>query len=40
MDADKAWRQLMFLGWPISEIRREGGGLEDLYLDLTRRRAA
>lgn len=40
MDADKAWRQLMFLGWPITEIRREGGGLEDLYLDLTQRRAA
>src|SRR6202790_3772851 len=23
-----AWRELMFLGWPVNEIRREGGGLE------------
>jgi ABC-2 type transport system ATP-binding protein len=29
-----AWRELLFLGWPIVEIAREGGGLEDLYLDL------
>jgi ABC-type multidrug transport system ATPase subunit len=28
-----AWRELLFLGWPIVEIAREGG-LEDLYLDL------
>jgi ABC-2 type transport system ATP-binding protein len=39
------WRELMFRGWPILEIQRAGGGLEDLYLDLTqeiqtRRRAA
>ena len=38
--ADAAWRELMFRGWPIMEIRREGGGLEDLYLTLTERRAA
>ena len=37
---DAAWRELMFRGWPIAEIRREGGGLEDLYLTLTERRAA
>ena len=37
---DAAWRELLFRGWPISEIRREGGGLEDLYLTLTERRAA
>jgi ABC-2 type transport system ATP-binding protein len=37
---DMAWRELMFLGWPITEIRREGGGLEDLYLSLTGGRAA
>jgi ABC-2 type transport system ATP-binding protein len=35
-----AWRELLFRGWPIAEIRREGGGLEDLYLTLTERRAA
>ena len=37
---DAAWRDLLFRGWPITEIRREGGGLEDLYLTLTERRAA
>jgi ABC-2 type transport system ATP-binding protein len=37
---DLAWRELLFRGWPIAEIRREGGGLEDLYLTLTDRRAA
>lgn len=37
---DAAWRELMFTGWPITEIRRSGGGLEDLYLDLTERWAA
>ncbi len=37
---DAAWRELLFSGWPIAEIRREGGGLEDLYLTLTERRAA
>jgi ABC-2 type transport system ATP-binding protein len=37
---DAAWRELLFRGWPIAEIRREGGGLEDLYLTLTERRAA
>ena len=35
-----AWRQLLTRGWPIAEIRRDGGGLEDLYLALTERRAA
>ena len=37
---EAAWRELLFRGWPIAEIRREGGGLEDLYLGLTERRAA
>ncbi len=37
---DTAWRELLFRGWPIAEIRRESGGLEDLYLALTERRAA
>lgn len=37
---ETAWRELLFRGWPIAEIRREGGGLEDLYLALTERRAA
>jgi ABC-type multidrug transport system ATPase subunit len=36
---DTVWRELLFRGWPIAEIRREGGGLEDLYLALTERRA-
>jgi ABC-2 type transport system ATP-binding protein len=37
---ENAWRELMFLGWHVTEIRREGGGLEDLYLSVTERRAA
>lgn len=37
---DAAWRELLFCGWPVLEIQREGGGLEDLYLALTERRAA
>jgi ABC-type multidrug transport system ATPase subunit len=36
----KAWRELLLRGWPIAEIRRDGGGLEDFYLSLTERRAA
>jgi hypothetical protein len=32
---EAAWRELMFGGWPIDEIRRDGGGLESLYLALT-----
>jgi ABC-2 type transport system ATP-binding protein len=35
-----AWRELMFLGWPVTEIRREGGGLEDFYLSVTERSVA
>jgi ABC-2 type transport system ATP-binding protein len=35
-----AWRELLFRGWPIKEIVRAGGGLEDLYLSLTERRVA
>ena len=31
---DAAWRELLFLGWPITAISREGGGLEDLYMDV------
>lgn len=37
---DKAWSELLSHGWAITEIRREGGGLEDLYLTLTEGRAA
>lgn len=37
---ETAWRELLFCGWPIAEIRREGGGIEDLYLSLTQQRAA
>ncbi len=29
------WRELFSRGWEITEIRREGGGIEDLYLSLT-----
>jgi ABC-2 type transport system ATP-binding protein len=32
---DAVWRELLFRGWPIVEIRREGGGLEGLFLALT-----
>jgi ABC-2 type transport system ATP-binding protein len=35
-----AWRELMFLGWQVTEICRDGGGLEDFYLGVTERRAA
>lgn len=34
------WRELLFRGWPIEEIVHAGGGLEDVYLSLTERRAA
>lgn len=37
---DAAWRQLLFSGWPVTEIHRAGGGLEDLYLTLSERRVA
>ncbi|HXN83101.1 MAG TPA: ABC transporter ATP-binding protein [Myxococcales bacterium] len=36
---DAAWRELLSRGWPIVEIGRAGGGLEDLYLALTERRS-
>ena len=36
----QAWRALLYQGWPITEILHEGGGLEDLYLNLTEGRAA
>lgn len=32
---ESVWRALLDSGWPIGEIHREGGGLEDLYLNLT-----
>jgi ABC-2 type transport system ATP-binding protein len=32
---ETAWRALLFAGWPIQEVRREGGRLESLYLSLT-----
>lgn len=38
--AERAWSELMRRGWPIIEIQREGGGLEDVYFGLTERRAA
>lgn len=31
---DAAWRELLFLGWPIVAIAREGGGLEAFYMDV------
>jgi ABC-2 type transport system ATP-binding protein len=34
------WRDLIARGWPIAEIRRAGGGLEELYLALTEGEAA
>lgn len=37
---DNVWRELLFRGWPIVEIQRASGGLEDLYLALTERSAA
>jgi ABC-2 type transport system ATP-binding protein len=37
---EAAWRELLFSGWPIAEIRGDGGGLEELYLALTDRSAA
>jgi ABC-2 type transport system ATP-binding protein len=40
IDPQTAWRQLLFRGWPITEIRHEGGGIEDLYLSLTEGRTA
>lgn len=39
IDAQTAWRELLFRGWPITEIRHEGGGIEDLYLSLTEGKA-
>jgi ABC-2 type transport system ATP-binding protein len=39
VNADEAWRELLFMGWPVTEIRREGGGLEALYLSATEQRA-
>jgi len=35
IEPDAAWRELLFRGWPVTEIHRTGGGLEDLYLRLT-----
>jgi len=37
---EAVWRDLIAGGWRIAEIRREGGGLDDLYLALTEWRAA
>lgn len=33
--AETVWRDLMFRGWPIVEVVPAGGGLEELYLELT-----
>ena len=40
IDPPTAWRELLFKGWPVTEIRREGGGIEELYLNLTERSTA
>lgn len=32
---EAVWRDLMFRGWPIVEVVTAGGGLQELYLDLT-----
>lgn len=32
---DAVWRELFALGWQITEIHSEGGGLEELYLNIT-----
>jgi ABC-2 type transport system ATP-binding protein len=40
MRVDAIWRGLMLSGWPIAEICRKSGGLEDLYLSLTEASAA
>ena len=37
---DQAWRAMLVAGWPIVEVRSEGGGLEELYLNLTQREPA
>lgn len=37
---DAVWRDLLFMGWPVTEIERAGGGLEELYLDVTEGRAS
>ena len=34
--SDVAWRELLFLGWPIVSISHAGGGLEALYMDVVR----
>jgi len=39
-DPQTAWRELLFMGWPITEIQHESGGIEDLYLSLTEAKAA
>ena len=40
MTASQAWQDLLHQGWPISEIRRDGGGLEDYYVNLIEGAAA
>ncbi len=37
---DAVWRALLDSGWAIGEIHSEGGGLEELYLNLTMAEAA
>ena len=37
VEPSAAWRDLLFRGWPITEIVHTGGGLESLYLSLTER---
>jgi len=33
--SETVWRELFFRGWKITEIRQEGGGIEEMYLSLT-----
>jgi len=40
IDPQAAWRELLFMGWPVTEIRHESGGIDALYLSLTEGRAA
>ncbi|EFL51169.1 ABC transporter related protein [Solidesulfovibrio fructosivorans JJ]] len=35
LPAADAWREMLFAGWPVAEVMREGGGLESLYLTMT-----
>jgi len=40
LEPHDAWRQMLFAGWPMAEVSHEGGGLEELYLDLTENKSS